>query len=185
MGVVAIALTAVAALVVVGFFLLVGSVLTVGTAAVRVNVEVTAFDRATQQPVPGCLLAFEKGSVEDHRGAAACLYNLQRWKEAIVEYKNAVELAPSDPDLHYWYANSLIGRDAKTEEAEFRKVIALEPDEARGYIGLGEALYTLLRWHEAVEAFEQARAICTDCVDKNKEYRGIYEECRQRSGRRS
>jgi tetratricopeptide (TPR) repeat protein len=77
----------------------------------------------------------------------------------------------------YWYANSLIGVTDRDAVQQFRKLVAIEPDNARGWIGLANALYDLDRYQETVEAFEKAAKICADCLNAND--RVIYKDSKR------
>ena len=117
-----------------------------------------------------------------HQGIGDCLSHLDRGKEAIASYRTAAGLAPADADIQFDYGNSL--RDGRHEEAvaQFKRVTAMEPDKARGFIGLGASLYALDRCREAVVAYGKAVELCTSCLDDGD--RREYAECRQELGRR-
>jgi Tetratricopeptide repeat len=117
-----------------------------------------------------------------HQGIGDCLLNLDRGKEAIASYRTAAQLAPADPDVQFAYGNSL--REGRYEEAvaQLKKVTALEPGKARGFIGLGSSLYALDRCREAVVAYDKATQLCPTCLDDGD--RREYAECRQEIGRR-
>jgi len=102
-----------------------------------------------------------------HRGAANALDHLGRRRESTEAYRKALALAPQDAEILYWYANSMIGTMDKEAAAQFRKLIALEPTNARGFIGLANSLYELDRFRETVEAFDQAAKLCASCLDEH------------------
>ena len=106
-----------------------------------------------------------KESAEVQRTIGDCLSHLGRDKEAIGAYRKAVELSPEDPESRYWYANSLIGVQQGEALKQFRKLVALEPGAARGFIGLANVLYNLDRFPEAIAAFDTAKQLCPTCLD--------------------
>ena len=117
-----------------------------------------------------------------HQGIGDCLRNLDRGKEAIASFRTAARLAPADADIQFDYGNSL--REGRYEEAvvQFRKVTAMEPDKARGFIGLGASLFALDRCREAVLAYGKAVELCASCLDDGD--RREYAECRREIGQR-
>jgi len=112
-----------------------------------------------------------------HRGAADCLDHLGKQREAIPSYRKASELAPKDLDHLYWYANSLINVQSREAVTQFQKLVGLEPDKARGFIGLGHTLWDLDRFAESVQAFEKAEKLCPTCLDEAD--RKAYKESRE------
>jgi tetratricopeptide (TPR) repeat protein len=112
-----------------------------------------------------------------HRGVADCLEHLGKQREAIPSYRKATELAPKDLDHLYWYANSLINVQSKEAVTQFRKLVGLEPDKARGFIGLGNSLSDVDRFAESVQAFEKAEKLCPTCLDEAD--RKAYKEARE------
>jgi tetratricopeptide (TPR) repeat protein len=102
-----------------------------------------------------------------HRGAANCLMWLKRGEEATAEYRKAAELLPDDLDIQYWLGMSLLDGSDKEAVVRFQKVIALEPGNARGFIGLAAALYELNRYAAAVDAYDKAIKLCATCLDDN------------------
>lgn len=115
------------------------------------------------------------------RGAGSCLSKLGRNKEAIGAYRASAELSPNDPEAQFWYANSLLSGRYEEAVVEFKKLSGLEPNDARGLIGLGSALYALDRCPEAIAAYEDAIRICADCL--GQDHRAAYAECRRESRR--
>jgi cytochrome c-type biogenesis protein CcmH/NrfG len=102
---------------------------------------------------------------------------LGRQKESSDAFRRALDLAPDDREMLYWYANSLITLDDKTAVAQFQKLIPLEPNEARGYIGLANASFELERYRDAVAAFARAQKLCATCLNDND--RRIYADARR------
>ncbi len=112
-----------------------------------------------------------------HRGVADGLQQLSRPREALAHYRKAIELDPKDPDNLYWYANCLIGLDDKEAIEQFRKLVGVETDKARGWIGLGIASYGVDRFAESVEAFEKAAKLCAECLSSND--RAVYADSKR------
>jgi Flp pilus assembly protein TadD len=100
---------------------------------------------------------------------------LGRRAEATASYRKAVELEPKDADKLYWLANSLVdGGDAEAVE-QFTRLISMEPDKARGLIGLSRAEYNLHHCRESVAALDRAAAICPTCLEAQD--RETYGDC--------
>jgi tetratricopeptide (TPR) repeat protein len=112
-----------------------------------------------------------------YRGVADCLGNLDRRKEAAEAYRNAAKAAPDDIETLYWYANSQIGENDKDAVGHFKKLMAREPSNARGAIGLANALYNLDRFTEAIRAFDQAKRLCPHCLNDND--RSVYADAKR------
>jgi Flp pilus assembly protein TadD len=110
-----------------------------------------------------------------HEGEGDALAALGRWPEARESYRRASELAPDDLDDLYWYANSLLDdHDAEAAE-QFAKLIAKEPGQARGLIGLSRAQSNLRHCRDAVAALDRASAICPTCLQDQD--RATYRDC--------
>jgi tetratricopeptide (TPR) repeat protein len=122
-------------------------------------------------------MATGKAAPWANRGLADCLSQLGRDKEAAAAYREAVEADPGDAETLYRYANSLIGENDREAVVQFQKLILREPREARGPIGLANALYDLDRFAEAVRAFNQAQALCATCLSDND--RALYADARR------
>jgi tetratricopeptide (TPR) repeat protein len=72
----------------------------------------------------------------------SCLSNMQRSKDAISVFKNALEHFPDDYMLHYnlgiaYYMIDQIGHSKKS----FKKVLAKNPQHASSHLGLANSLY--------------------------------------------
>lgn len=119
----------------------------------------------------------EPDSAWAHRGVADCFQQLSRPRESLEPYRKAIRLDPKDPDNLYWYASALIGVDDEDAIEQFRKLVGVEPDKARGWIGLGIASYGIDRFAESVEAFEKATKLCPDCLSSND--RAVYADSRR------
>jgi Flp pilus assembly protein TadD len=100
-------------------------------------------------------------------GMADCLEALGRPKEAVEVYRKQVQRAPADPEVRYRLANHLIPINSKEARVQFEALVALEPGNARGFIGLGHALYGLDRYAQAIDAFDKAKRLCATCLDDN------------------
>jgi tetratricopeptide (TPR) repeat protein len=75
----------------------------------------------------------------------------------------AAGLQGGNPDVHFHHANALciLNRYGDTAEA-FRRVVALRPDDAAAWFGLGDALGQLRRFEEAADAFRRTVALAPD-----------------------
>ena len=78
--------------------------------------------------------------------------------QAIQRYSDAINLCPSGPNSHTYYANRAA---AYTKQHAYEKAVEdakqatkIKPDWAKAYNRLGTALYYLGRYEEAVEAYE-------------------------------
>jgi tetratricopeptide (TPR) repeat protein len=112
-----------------------------------------------------------------YRGFADCLSQQGRDQEAAAAYRRAVEVDPGDAETLYRYANSLIGENDREAVVQFQKLILREPREARGSIGLANALYGLDRFAETVRAFDHARSLCATCLSDND--RAVHADARR------
>jgi tetratricopeptide (TPR) repeat protein len=75
--------------------------------------------------------------------------------EALQEYDQAVQLAGSEPSVHFDYGLGLLRADKSADaEREFRKVIELEPHFALGYFNLGLALDRQGKKDEAAASYK-------------------------------
>ena len=119
----------------------------------------------------------EPDSAWAHRGVADGLQQLSRPREALPHYRKAIELDPDDFDNLYWYASCLIGLDDKEAIEQFRKLVSVEPDKARGWIGLGIACYGIDRFADSAEAFEKAAQLCADCLSSSD--RAVYADSKR------
>lgn len=127
-------------------------------------------------------LRLEPDAAWAHDGLGSSLGHLGRGAEALEAHRRAVALEPRNADFRFAYGNTVFRCQAGYEEAveQFRKLAALEPGKARGFIGLAGALHELRRYREAVEAWEQARKICPTCLDEDDRASYAYDESRAR-----
>src|SRR5512141_2148192 len=62
----------------------------------------------------------------------------EKFKEAVIEYRNAVKAVPNDPAVHWKLAKASIeAKDIRTAFAELQKTVELDPNnfEALGRLG--------------------------------------------------
>lgn len=87
---------------------------------------------------------------------AECLSNQDRWEEAEIAYKEALDLAPDDP-IHWLGLGFSLGAQSRWMEAEvvFRQAIRMWPDNCELMNGLGIALYELGYLDESESAFKK------------------------------
>lgn len=63
----------------------------------------------------------------------------EKFKEAVIEYRNAVKAAPKDPAAHWKLAKAAIdAKDIRTAFAELRKTVELDPNHFEALGNLGE-----------------------------------------------
>jgi tetratricopeptide (TPR) repeat protein len=73
---------------------------------------------------------------------------------AVSEYASAVDLAPKDGAMRYWYGGALLRASRPSEGAEqLREAVRLEPYFADSYLALGSAYESLADTAKAVAAY--------------------------------
>jgi tetratricopeptide (TPR) repeat protein len=92
---------------------------------------------------------------------AASLIEIDRWREAEVDLKRAVELAPEEATTLNYLGYSWAERGVNLEEAFklIEKAVALEPTSGAIIDSLGWAHYQLGRYEEALPHLEKAAAL--------------------------
>jgi len=78
-----------------------------------------------------------------------------------------VELAPDNYLFRYHLANARLALQSFREAAqEFKAVIALNPEHARSYLGLGQAYGELGDNEQARQCFVKAKEVATEDTDR-------------------
>jgi tetratricopeptide (TPR) repeat protein len=124
----------------------------------------TAANRAVNIPEfvnipPDGLLKIDAPATDYFRviDIASELATKRQYEAAIVEWKKALELSPSEPLVHFNLANALreMGRG---EEAimHYERALEVSPDHAEAHNNLGNALVRRGRLDEAITHFEKA-----------------------------
>jgi tetratricopeptide (TPR) repeat protein len=98
---------------------------------------------------------------EAHGAMATALANAFQWPEAEKEFHRALELAPNDAHLHYFYAFLNLLAMGKTEAAlgEIRTALLLDPLSPIINVNYGYTLYMAHRYDEALQQFRKTLEI--------------------------
>lgn len=101
---------------------------------------------------PACYMAFNNLGVVHQRS--------QRWDEAEMAYRQALQLKPDYPKARYNLA-VVLGEQGRYAEAlaEYERVLAVAPEKVHAHYGKGLIQYRMGRFKEARVDFERARAL--------------------------
>ena len=85
---------------------------------------------------------------------------MRRYSEAILSYRRATELMPTDPDVWASIGNAcyVLGDFREAEEA-YRESVRRDPAWTRGWYGYAVLLYTIEEDERAAVALERAESI--------------------------
>jgi len=99
------------------------------------------------------------------------------WKDAELEFKQALKLNPNYATAHQWYAIQLAvtGRQVESE-VEMRRALALEPDSAVMNADMGQILYFNRRYDEAIAACKKSLDLDPDFFNAHQYLYEIYTE---------
>jgi Flp pilus assembly protein TadD len=98
-----------------------------------------------------------------HYNLGLALSQQVRFKEAEVEYREAIRLMPDFPEAHYNLGNDLAKQSRfKEAEAEYREAIRLKPDDAMAHNNLGKALESQRRFKEVEVEYREALRLKPD-----------------------
>ena len=87
----------------------------------------------------------------------------EKFKEAVIEYKNAVKAVPKDSAAHWKLAKASIeAKDIRTAFAELQKTVELDPSNFDAAIRLGLLFETHGRIDDACRWLEQAVSLRPD-----------------------
>jgi TolB-like protein/Flp pilus assembly protein TadD len=138
-------------------------------------------------------LELDGASGEAHAAMAMALLCDYDWKHAEDRFRSAVQLAPNDPVVRFWYANYLMNTGRLEEAmAEHKTAVELNSDSAVAISCYGTALYFSKRFSEAIEHQRRALARSPDltparvtlglsCIRKGSFLRGLTELERARA----
>jgi tetratricopeptide (TPR) repeat protein len=104
-------------------------------------------------------------------GLGKALYNLKRYKEAIVPLQLSAHLTPANKvDYKATISDLLSEAYSFTKQyhkalASIERAIALNPKEPNYYVGLGVIFYRLYDDDKSIDAFRQAIKLDRDCSD--------------------
>ena len=88
------------------------------------------------------------------------LFNLEKYKQALVMFQHALDLNPGDPNTYRYLANTLRELDHhKESEPFFQKSLDIHPLEYDSYNNYGVLLNVLKRYQEALNHFNTAISI--------------------------
>jgi Tfp pilus assembly protein PilF len=98
---------------------------------------------------------------ETHGAMAAVLVGEFKWPEAEKEFQRALELAPNDAHLHYFYAFLYLLPIGKTDAAlgELRTALLLDPLSPIVNANYAYTLYAAHRYDEALQQFRKTLEI--------------------------
>lgn len=127
-----------------------------GKATDELNKAIAAFE---------AIVAQDPGQVSARTNLGVAYYNVGRLDDAIAQYEEALKLAPNDADIHSNLAAAYVQQaqaggaqlDAALLEkatAEYKKAVAIDPELAEAYFGLGVISLALGKNDEARQAFE-------------------------------
>ena len=102
-------------------------------------------------------LELDPDLAEAHGALADALADDYQWAEAEKEFQRALELAPSNAQLHYTYAFLYLLPMAKYDAAlsEFRNALQLDPLSGIINVNYGFTLFAAHRYDEAVQQFQK------------------------------
>jgi Flp pilus assembly protein TadD len=97
-------------------------------------------------------------------GLAVCAWRQTAyWRDSIVLWDHALELAPGDYYIRYTRANALADHGRMKEAiAEYQRSLAINPKYADTYDNLGAALGTCEQFDDAIACFQKALALQPD-----------------------
>ncbi|MBI2947071.1 MAG: hypothetical protein HYY23_05460 [Verrucomicrobia bacterium] len=89
------------------------------------------------------------------------------WAAAEKEFKRAIELDPSYPPAHYWYATTFLTPSGRSDEAvvEVRRALESDPLSVVAIWHAGLVYYWLRRYDQAIEQFLRAHELDSSAVN--------------------
>ncbi len=113
---------------------------------------------------------------EAHGALAAALGNDYKWAEAEREFKRALELAPNDAHLHYFYGFEYLMAMGRIEAAleELRRALLLDPLSPILNVNYGYMLYVAHRDDEALQQFRKSAEIDPTFVVARRKFAYLY-----------
>ena len=113
---------------------------------------------------------------EPHVDLAKLYFSESRYKEAELEYADAVRIEPSSAN-HYSLGQAYLFQDRYAEaEAEFQEVRRVEPESPYSAYGLGLAYSRQGQYEKAIDLFEEATELDRDFHDAYAEIGYAYAD---------
>jgi len=118
----------------------------------------------------------ETPSVDELFDLALELEDSGRLVEAVEYYRQAIELQPNDPILHFNLGNTLFGIGRYEETiASFEKALEHDPEYAEAWNNLGNTYAELKSWDEAIRSLRQALQLIPTYADAHYNLADIYK----------
>ena len=93
-----------------------------------------------------------------HYSRGVVKYNSGQYKEAIIDFNNAIKLKPDSAEAYYSRGNTRnkLNQDEREEIIDFTKAIELKPDFIEAYLNRGFARCKLNQYEKAIEDYNKA-----------------------------
>jgi protein O-GlcNAc transferase len=125
-----------------------------------------------ERPV-GARMRFKRPTVNDLNTLGVQFYRAEAYDLAIVQFEEAVRLAPDSPAIHFNLGGAYYAKQRVADaERHFQTVLVLDPDHVRSHWFRGLCLERLGRLREALEEFHWVRGHSTG----TREARSAQEE---------
>ncbi len=113
---------------------------------------------------------------EAHGALASALANNYQWAEAEQEFKRALELAPNDAHLHYFYGFQYLIGMGRIEAAlnELRSALLLDPLSPILNVNYGYVLYVAHRDEEALRQFRKTTELDPTFLVARRKFAYLY-----------
>ncbi len=118
----------------------------------------------------------DAGLADAHGALAVALVGDHRWSEAEAQYKRALELAPNDAHLHYFYAFTYLFPSGRFDEAlsEFRSALLLDPLSPIVNTNYAFTLYGAHRYDDALEQYRKTFEIDPNFIVAHRKMAFLY-----------
>ena len=111
-------------------------------------------------------LACTSDNAVAHNDLGYFLFQEKRLDEAIVQYREALQIKPDYAEAHYNFGNALLQKGQSDEAAvQYRQGLQVNPDDARAHNNLGYVLLQGKRVNEAIANFRKALQIKPDYAE--------------------
>lgn len=98
--------------------------------------------------------------------AGVVAFERERYSDAIVSIKEAIELDPTIYYYHFNLANAYVGMNEFSNAANcYQQAILLQPDNAKSYWQVGNLLYKQKKYDQALDYFQQALSCQPDLAE--------------------
>ena len=113
---------------------------------------------------------------DTHGALAAALVGDYQWAEAEKEFKRALELAPNDSHLHYFYGFTYLLGMKRTDAAldEMRSALLLDPLSPILNANYGYTLYAAHRYDDALQQFRKTLEIAPTFTVTHRKFAYVY-----------